>query len=103
MIRVSTVQSPQPWTGTSATWKKIEQLNLDQTVNIITRIQQYDWFQSFPADNDRAALIATQRIHGTLELPTADNLTESLALQWTANKYQLHKYCTAVCKGQTPN
>ena len=60
-------------------------------MNIVTLIQQYDLFQSFPPDNDRAAIIATQRIYGTLELLTADNLTESLALQWTANKQHLLK------------
>ena len=48
-------------------------------------------FQSFPNDTYIAAttLAANQSMYSLQELLTAETLTESIALQWTANKQRI--------------
>ena len=89
MFRVSTVPSAKPWTGTSDTWKLIEDLNLDKTVNIVALIKHYQMFQSFSDDTYMTAAAANQSIYHLQDLLTADTLSESIALQWTANKQRI--------------
>jgi len=52
MLRISSVPAPQPWTGTSATWQSIKALNLNNTVDIVTLIKNYDLFSSTSVSED---------------------------------------------------
>jgi hypothetical protein len=80
------VPAPQPWKGTSATWQSIKALSLNNTVDIVTLIKNYDLFSSTLVSEDDLESYA-------LEIFQAEAAHDSFPLVSIARSLSFLKCC----------